>query len=339
MPIKHQPATSAPNSTSTPQLPITLPEVSVIQCNDKLLPERKDIIKQKQNLKSRRAVHSEAYRKKNLTPVEHERLISDVKDCIAQEDTLENELQTCFVPMHSANIFLNPRMFFVTQLFRVASNSEERVPRIELTIGQDEHGPILYVGPELRQREGLVFLALINMARDVRTGVSVSFSPRELCNVLFQRYDGPTRTRLKTLIWHLQEGHIRTKTYSVQLAQRFNHPATGNWSVALDKDVVKLFQYNNVWLDVTTRIRISEGLSSWLLGYVEAQTRLIPTSVENLKSCCGSSSEGRSFLTSLRKSLNELVILNIIDSGFRIAKGILYWRKVAPLSQIKYSPN
>lgn len=76
----------------------------------------------------------------------------------------------------------------------VASRSATRKRECELTIAIDERdGPIVYSGPELRQEDGLIFMALVNSVRDIRLGSVAEFVPADLCRAVFNHYDGRAR--------------------------------------------------------------------------------------------------------------------------------------------------
>ena len=317
-------------SLALPDPATVLPSVTVLAQSDSELVTRQQVLAKKKALKRLRSDASSRLKDKSLLSAERDDLYKEAQHYYGQESELEDLLSSRYLPLHSPNQLLNPRLFMVTPLFRVASRSAPREEITKIVLGDDNGTPVSYVGPELRQAEGLVFMALINVARDVQAGVTVQFTPSEFCNAIFGRYDGPTRNRLKEYIRRLQAGQIRTKNYTVQLCQRFEHPATGPWSVALDKDIVHLFSSSNVWLSLKDRVELSDGLSSWLYGYVEAQTTLIPTSVEALRNFCGSGSTGKSFLLSLRAALKELVEHKVIDAGFYIKGEKLYWRKCPP---------
>lgn len=260
---------------------------------------------------------------------ERARLFRGIQDRHASKSHLETVLSSSFLPSHGANQLLSPRVFFLSPLFRVASKRVERERTISLEL-RAQSGEILmrYTGPELRQAEGLVFMALLNLARDQRLGEQVSFSVEELCRRTFGRYDGPTRKLLLTQIKRLQRGLLEFDEFSVQLCQRFDHPARGAWSVRLDKDVVALFQRSaEVWLDLEKRRSLPEGLPTWLYGFVESQTRLIPMKASALRDMCGSDANDASFLRTLRLALHALAAQGVIDPGWSVQGGTLRWMK------------
>ena len=242
------------------------------------------------------------------------------------EDTLSNE----FIPNHSKNQLISPKTFFVSPLFRVSSKKSLRAKTIELDFLDKEGSRIFkYSGPELRQSDGLVFMALLNLVKDIKIGERVSFEVESFCKQIFGRYDGPARAQLKQHIQRLQKGLIELDQFSVQLCLRFDFPSKGNWTVALDKDILVLFKKSSlIWLDFEKRKSLPEGLATWLYAFIESQVSLIPVPVCKLKELCGSDATDDSFLKTLKISLKNLEDKNIIDNKWFVKNGILHWKAI-----------
>jgi hypothetical protein len=313
--------------------PIVLPPVTVLAKSDHALITREALLREKKLRCTWREDELRESRDKTLSQAvrsEHYKAAQALAD---DAQVLEERLSRQFVPTHGSCQFISPRAFFASPLFRVGAYQEALERDVELELGGDSQGkPIRYSGPELRQGEGLVFLALLNMLRDVPAGSVVTFAPKALCIALFGHYDGRSRGRLRDRIRRLQKGQIRAADYTVQLCLRFEHPSTGGWAVSLDRDIVCLFERTYIWLDVPTRLALPEGLATWLYGYVRAQTRLIPTAIMTLKALCGSHASERAFTNSLRDALLHLKTHKLIDAGYQLKNGQVRWRK--PLNQV-----
>lgn len=260
---------------------------------------------------------------------ERNRLYKEIQGHIEEQARLEELIQDEFLPQHGAQQLISPRAFFVSPLFRVCSKRLERSRDTSVEL-KSSSGQLLfrYSGPELRQSDGMVFMALLNLTRDIRAGDTVSFNAEELCKKVFKRYDGPSRAQLKDHIKRLQRGLIEFDQASVQLCLRFDYPSRGPWKVALDKDIVGLFKQSpQVWLDLPKRQALPEGLTTWLYAFVESQTRLIPMPVDTLRQLCGSDASDESFPRTLRIALKELNEHGVIDAGWTVAQGMVHWRK------------
>lgn len=295
---------------------------------------RKEVLHSKQALRSARQEAMAQARTDKVVAGERGTLNRKVQASLFEEDRLETVLQTQFLPQHAPNQLISPRAFFVSPLFSVRSKAVERARFTEFSITANGTAALGYAGPELRQSDGLVFMALLNMARDVQVGMAVSFSVEDFCRAVFGRYDGPARKRLREHVQRLQQALLKFDTFSVQLCQRFDYPKSGPWTVALDRQIVELFrQVPQVWLDLEPRLTLPEGIATWLYAFVESQSSLIPTKVDLLRTLCGSDATPRAFENKLRDALAHLTSHKVIDAGWALQKGMLRWRKTYSVSK------
>lgn len=258
-------------------------------------------------------------------------------------ERLEKRMKKDFIPQHASFQLLSPQIFFTSRLFHVKSRTVPRAPSVEFSLNAGDSDGCRYIGPELRQGDGLVFMALLNLCRDYRVGKQVCFDVEAMTVALWGAYNGQQRTRLKKTIQRLQRATIEFPGFTVQFVQRFEHPKCGGWSVALDPDIVQLFRFQReVWLDLSLRLRLSEGLTTWLYGYIRSQTRLIPWSIGDLRKRCGSDAQDKAFKEMLTKSLKQLAAEGIIDNGWSLKGKVVHWRKplgeTAPRRQIVKTP-
>lgn len=306
-----------------------LPDVTVLH-RDAFsgVATRKEVLLSKQALRDARHEALAEARTQKTSASERGPLNRKVQASLFEEDRLEGLLQTQFLPQHGPSQLISPRAFFVSPLFSVRSKTVERARFTEFSITVNGAAALGYAGPELRQSDGLVFMALLNMARDVQVGMAVSFSVEDFCRAVFGRYDGPARKRLREHIQRLQSALLKFDTFSVQLCQRFDYPKSGPWTVALDRQIVELFrQVPQVWLELEPRLTLPEGIATWLYAFVESQSTLIPTKVELLRDLCGSEATPRAFENKLREALVHLTSHQVIDAGWSLKKGMLRWRK------------
>lgn len=293
------------------------------------VPTRSTLLQRKAEHRAEREVASRQLRSERPNSDTHRRLFRVIQDAVVEENSLEQKLETQFIPQHGGGQLISPRSFFVSPLFRVSSKTVERATAVTVEMMSERQGTVLkYTGPELRQSDALVFMALLNLARDAQVGCLVHFSAEDMCRATFGRYDGKSRTLLKEHIQRLQRGLVEFGNFSVQLCLRFHFPSRGLWSAALDPDIVLLFKNSmSVWVDFGRRRALPEGLTSWLYGFVESQSKLIPMPQDKLQQLCGSESEPESFARMLRRSLNELESAGVIDTGWSVARGQVRWRK------------
>lgn len=268
---------------------------------------------------------------------EKNRLYKTIQDCAAEESLLKEHLVERFIPQHGPTQLLSPRAFFVSPLFRVRRDNEAREDSIKLDLPiSATKGFLRYEGPELRQSDSLVFLALLHMLRDVQAGTAVSIQPEAVCRALFGGYDGHFRDKLREHIQRLQKGLIISGNFSVQLCLCFDYPKLGSWTVGLDTKIVRLFQVSpEVWLRMKPRLTLPNGLATWLYTYIESQTRLIPMSLATLRELCGSAASEKAFTNRMRVAMKRLAAAQIIEKGWSIRAGTVRWMKLRLTSDQK----
>lgn len=255
-------------------------------------------------------------------------LFNGVRHLLEVIECLEVGMQADFVPQHAQLELVSPRCFFTSCLFNVKNRSAPRAAQLEFLLDRGSPDGPRYIGPELRQDDGLVFMALLNLCRDYRVGKQACFDVSAMTMALGGRYNGQKRTRLKRIIQRLQRATIEFPGFTVQLVQRFEHPKFGDWSVALDRHIVELFRIQQtVWLDLSLRLHFPEGLTTWLYCYVRSQTKLIPWRIEDLRERCGSDGNHKTFREMLGKSLQQLALVSVIDNGWSLDGQLVRWRK------------
>jgi hypothetical protein len=292
--------------------------------------KRSSLIAEIQDLEEARADFFRQTKRLTAGSAEKNDAYEQAHRCNESAKRLRTVLETEFLPQHGLQQIISPRAFLESPLFRVGAKREARLPEVRLELIQRGKPPFQYRGPELRQSDAFVFSGLLHMARDVRAGLTVSFMPAHACAVLFGRYDGNSRRQLQEHIERLQRGVVRFDSFSVQLCLRFEFPKAGPWAVTLDADIVEVFRRTDqIWLDLPMRMGLSEGLATWLFGYVRCQTRLMPTKLDLLRAMCGSNASPRAFMNGMRAALNQLAERGVIADGWSLGGGWVRWMKAA----------
>lgn len=319
-----------PEPTARAQLPALRPQVCAAV--EGFVPgkgTREGVLASKRAARRVRTGLQAEYRATPKADPERPEMLRWIEDARNTENQSGETLASEFVPMHSPGQLIGPQQLLMSRLFNVQPKTLPRAQDHTFEAISTQHGSFGYEGPELRQSDGLVFMALVNMVRDFKLGTLVSFDAAEMCQWLYGYYDGPGRTRLRQAIHRLQHALLIFNDFSVQLAMRFHFPARGRWTVMLDPAIVTMFRRSQVvWLDFELRKSLPDGLTTWLYAYVEGQTTLIPQRIELLREMCGSaSSDNRTFNTTLTRALRKLVEVRVIEDGWAIDDGVLHWRK------------
>ncbi|MCW5640980.1 MAG: hypothetical protein KIT63_02645 [Rhodoferax sp.] len=319
-------------SIESKELAITmraLPPV-FIEHHDPELPTltRRGTIEEKRKVDEQRRMIFDELKGMSPSP-EKQCLYRAIEDCRSRNAELELHLLGNFIPQHSSIQFIAPRAFFLSPLFCARSVSCVRQEHVSIEIPTTTGRPgIQYIGPELRQSDGLVFLSLLQMLRDVQVGTTVSFSPEGLSWALFDRYDGHTRRQLREALERLNNGCVTYEQRAVRLCAHLDSPKFGPWTVALDKSIPDVFRISQkVWLPIERRRGFTDGLVTWLYCYIESQTKLIPMSLTMLMALCGSNASRKAFANTMRTALKQLSKSGIIDSGWSLKDGKVRWMK------------
>lgn len=316
-------------AVDTRPLPTGLPEVAIESqgASPERLTRRGSIAEKHALRADGGALYKEA--RNASSTYEKNALSNQSRACHTEADSLETHLNLHFIPQHSPAQLLGARALFVSPLFSVKSNATPRDNLLGLTLSGEAKPQIDYVGPELRQSDGRIFLALLNLLRDIQTGTAVCFEPAAVCRALLGRYDGVSRKSLRDHIERLEHGLLIFGDHSVQLCRKFEHPKIGPWTISLDPNIVELFRASPaVWLKLQDRLSLPEGMATWLLTYIASQTRLFPTKLSTLHQLCGSEAGEKAFANRFRDALRELVKRQIIDAGWSIKAGRIHWLKM-----------
>ena len=262
---------------------------------------------------------------------DHRELSAALRDAEGVRDSLQHRLDNSFVPQHSPRQLLSPQDVLRSDLFRVLARGADRTANTEKNLASTQYGVLRYRGPELSQTDGLVFMVLLNMLRDISVGLQAEFLPADVCELMLGGYSGQSREQLRQIILRLQQGVVEFPRFAVQLAQRFEYPDDGPWRVALDNDIVELFKWSRAtWLELGTTLSLSTGLATWLYGYVKSLAILRDVQLDVLRALCGSRATAGSFEKQVRRALHELVEADVIAPGWEVSKGVVHWCAPAP---------
>lgn len=255
-----------------------------------------------------------------------------LNDLRCEVEALESQLRDHYVPGHGPRQFICPSVFLKSELFRADASAGPR-ENIDCQLHTGTVDPVRYVGPELRQDDALVFMAVVHMGRDFPPSTTLTFSATEMCLCLFGGYDGSRRRRLADCIKRLMRGVLTIgNSLSVQLIGEFRHPSAGRWSVSLHPSVIALYKASqHVWLEQPVLLRLNPGLETWMYGFIRAHPSGIDMGIDDLRkrSGCEDSSDA-TFIRRLRRALDKLIEHDVAPGRqYRITSGVLTWRRAS----------
>ena len=213
---------------------------------------------------------------------------------------------------------LLPTQFFHSSLFRVA---DKRIPREEVTVAflpLTSGGYIEFVGEELRQDDESVLLELTYRLAGHGRLFDIAFDPVEFVQAL--GWDDSTVVtnekkeralysvhRLKACIERMRgtglrlfdvEGELRWSTGLVQEAFYL-----ARWKVQMSGTLLDLLVERATAINVRIRRKLSEGLGTWLYGFICANDCTRAFSLKALLAASGSSASLPEFGRAVRAAL------------------------------------
>lgn len=195
--------------------------------------------------------------------------------------------------------------------------------RVKLTLPTYRGAEIEYVGPELRQDDATVLLELVHRTRKSVIDTCVGFDPREFVKALGWDAHKKSVEKLRGCIERMQESLVRLTAHDqglrTHLVGSFDW-SPERWIVNLDSRIVGLFQGGVTFIPKTERAALTDGLQTWLAGFIRAQSDETRFDLADLLRFSGSEAEAKTFGTQVRESMPKLVAAGVVKS-FEFGRG------------------
>lgn len=213
-----------------------------------------------------------------------------------------------------------PNGFARTALFRLGSKKEPREVFTEDTMVQGLKGyEMSYRGVELRQDDADVFMQLLHLARGNSIEAPVTFSARTFLLELRWGTSSDDYDRLIACLERMQGNSIQLRIpgqggFRGPMILKFYWKESSNgkrrtdWTVHLDRDVIKLFSPDSYTLTHwEQRLKLRYDLSKWMHNFYSTHRDPFPMQVATIKNLCGSRTNRLcDFRKQVVKSLAEL---------------------------------
>lgn len=225
-----------------------------------------------------------------------------------------------------ASSYAMPRNMLTSALFPVGKGPRTHYAD-DIRILAAAGGEFKYRGPEIRQDDGGVLMALIAETCGRMLARAVTFNPLEMCKKL-----GRETTDGRYAVKHLRQciKRLKSAVISVEYPQGFLEVSLiarfagdlhdDKWSVALDPEIVLLFQGTPTFIDIKKRALLKEGLQTSLYGHFSAMYNVNTFSIDDLRKHSGSRASLRVFGRILRSALPRLKEAGII-ADFKTTRG------------------
>lgn len=223
-----------------------------------------------------------------------------------------------------------PNEFVRCDLFNVKNKTKPRVLLKDAPITCVTGIEISYSGEDLRQDDQRVYLQLLHMAKSVRLGSSISFTGYEFCKAIGWIPNGQNYERLRTILGRLKFTTVAVKTDKVEarlslvdavLIYGSDGKPLPRYIVRMPKELISLFgDYNYTQFDWELRLKLPDGLPSWVLGYFSSHRKPFELTLDYIWRHCGSDYTCiRDFKKALHHALTLLTKVNFLED-FSITK-------------------
>lgn len=198
---------------------------------------------------------------------------------------------------------------------------------IEKTFDTCNGASVEYRGKELRQDDLSVLLHLISLRNGMCTSLTIESSPYALLREMGWSDSKPNVAHLKECLLRLRgallvierDGH---RGSAIGFVSEFSWDDDKLWSIRLDDSIVCLFQKSTTYLSISKRSRLTEGLQTWLYGYIRANRCgwAVPLAVIH-KSCGSAATDMTEFARSVRDALRQLALADVITDASTVKAG------------------
>lgn len=185
---------------------------------------------------------------------------------------------------------------------------------------------IEYRGEELRQSDLSVLLELLHRRAGMATSCEIEFSPYTFCSQIGWSDSKADAEKLKESLLRMRQSIVivernGTKGSTVGFVSQFSWDGA-KWSVTIDERIGGLFSIKPTYLIIAQRKALSQGLQTWLYGYVRANKCGWAVPLETIHEACGSESKNmQEFARSVREALKKLAAIHVVTDESTVKNG------------------
>lgn len=243
--------------------------------------------------------------------------------------------QTVYLPELSRTSYGMNADILCSALFGVAKGSERRVvdgvmrltrKHIRQVFRTTNGATIEYRGEELRQSDLTVLLELLHLRAGMASSCEIEFSPYTFCSQIGWSDSRADAERLKESLLRMRQSIViverdGAKGGTVGFVSQFGWDGA-KWTVTIDERIGGLFSVKPTYLIIAQRKALSQGLQTWLYGYVRANKCGWAVPLESIHDACGSESKNmQEFARSVREALKKLAAIHVVTPASTVKNG------------------
>jgi hypothetical protein len=265
-----------------------------------------------------------------------------------QFPTPDDDDGTVYLPeIHRTSYAMNPvilcsALFGIARAKAVLKDGEKTFVReyLERVFKTTNGATIEYHGKELAQDDLTVLLGLLNKHWGMATSCELEFAPSTFCTHIGWSDSKHNVFRLKECLLRLRKAILIVRSakkeddaemsklakaigkgWTLGFLSDLKWDGLSQWSVQIDSRMCQLFKTSPTYLIAAKRKALTEGLQTWLYGYIEANTCVYAVSVEKIHEACGSTSSLKEFSRQVRDALPKLVEIGVVRDISTVSNG------------------
>jgi len=260
-------------------------------------------------------------------------LNSNVDELAPPQEVLTDT--TVYLPELSRTSYGMNADILCSALFGVAKGSEKRVvdgvvrltrKHIRQVYRTTNGASIEYRGEELRQTDLTVLLELLHRRAGMAASCAIEFSPYTFCSQIGWSDSKADVEKLKDSLLRMRQAILivernGNKGNTVGFVSEFSWDGA-KWSATIDDRIGGLFSIKPTYLIIAQRKALSQGLQTWLYGYVRANKCGWAVPLETIHEACGSESKNmQEFARSVREALKKLAAIKVVTEASTVKNG------------------
>lgn len=217
---------------------------------------------------------------------------------------------------------------------------------VETTYNATNGASIEFRGKELCQDDLTVLLALIHEHAGKSTTEKVAFAPYSFCKKIWGS-DAPSNVvRLHASLLRMKgaflivraapvEGRKQSKLaaaigsgWTMGFIANFEFKDLPQWEVTIDPRIGQLFLTQPTYLIIERRQQLTEGIQTWLYGYIEANTCHYALDLTVLHTHSGSTAPVKEFARQVRDAIPKLIAAGVLRAPSTVKNGKVSFFKV-----------
>jgi hypothetical protein len=217
---------------------------------------------------------------------------------------------------------------------------------VETTYNASNGASIEFRGKELCQDDLTVLLALIHDHAGKCTTEKVVFAPYSFCKKIWGSAAPSNVMRLHASILRMKgaflivraaplEGRKQSKLaaaigsgWTMGFIENFQFKDLPRWEVTIDPRIGQLFQTQPTYLIIERRQQLTEGIQTWLYGFIEANTCHYALDLTVLHTHSGSTAPLKEFARQVRDAIPKLIAAGVLKAPSTVKNGKVSFFKV-----------